>query len=439
MKYNLKNNAQKIRDQLFENPKPNNAVSVHGSTAHRPDQPSLSTSIVASSIQPVHQLLTVNCKITSRQLRARHVAPTNQTPVSLPNFFSTHHLKRTNVTNSFDKVTHKRRKSAENTNERSNAIAAKPVIEGYLHSTSDAGESTHISNKSCFKPAWENTKPATDVTTRPAQRCFSPSGLQIHCHATEGTSDTNTYLPPNVPTSDDSQSTHINNKRKPAANVTTRRVQQYLSTSGSQSTSANGLYNRSEQQDCHATKGAPDNNSSFLTNAREKRPTSRIAAYTGSSVHNSGQQSNLHCSFLTNAQEKRPTSRIAADTGSNVHNSGQQSNLHQSEDESPVYEDLGDCNERCRYCNAAFWHEERLKGHREAKYHLCYGGVSGQIYHQIGSLCPTGDDKPCFLQLYIYDTQNEVQNRMSHFTNSDTNPLDPEVVQGLIQLLDTHN
>ncbi|PWA86574.1 hypothetical protein CTI12_AA139740 [Artemisia annua] len=327
MKYNLKNNAQKIRDQLLENPKPNNVVSVHGSTAHRPDQPSLSTSIVASSIQPVHQLSTVTTLIQAWQLRARHVAPTNQTPVSLPNFFSTHRLKRTNVTNSFDKVTYKRRKSAENTNERSNAIAAKPVIEGYLHSTSDAGESTHISNKSCFKPAWENTKPATDVTTRPAQTCFSPSGLQIHCHATEGTSDTNTYLPPNVPTSDDR---------------------------------------------------APDNNSSFLTNAREKRPTSRIAAYTGSSVHNSGQQSNLHCSFLTNAQEKRPTSRIAADTGSNVHNSGQQSNLHQSEDESPVYEDLGDCNERCRYCNAAFWHEERLKGHREAKYHLCCGG--GKIY-----------------------------------------------------------
>ena len=41
--------------------------------------------------------------------------------------------------------------------------------------------------------------------------------------------------------------------------------------------------------------------------------------------------------------------------------------------------------------------------------------VSGQIYHSIGSLCPTGDAKPCFLQLYIYDTENEVQNRMSHF------------------------
>ncbi|PWA44353.1 hypothetical protein CTI12_AA527150 [Artemisia annua] len=318
-------------------------------------------------VQPVHQVSTVNCKITSRQLRARHAAPSNQTPTPLPNFFSTHRLKRSNVTNSFGeflfhyscnakkqyvfilmpykighaidnhlknayKLTHKRRKSAKNTNEDSNAIAAKPVVEAYLHSTSetsvdtnqtafglfhhlprpatatsDAGESSHISNKSCLKPARKNTKPATDVTTRPAQRCLSPSGLQIssdsdvynrsqqpHCHATEGTPDTNTYLPPNVPTSDDSQSSHINNKRKPAANVTTCRVQQCLSTSGSQSTSANGLCNRSEQQDCHATKGTPDSNSSFLTNAQKKRPTSRIAADTGSSVHNSGQQSNPH-------------------------------------------------------------------------------------------------------------------------------------------------
>ncbi|PWA94852.1 hypothetical protein CTI12_AA055470 [Artemisia annua] len=424
MKYNLKNNAQKIHDQLLQNPKPNNAASVHGSTAHRPDQPSLSTSIAASSSStcassfncddtysgPVmldFDLQTVrhapyeysdfnkqSCKIIARQLRARHAAPSNQTPAPLPNFFSTHRLKRANVTNNFDKLTHKRRKSAKNTNEDSNAIAKKSVVEAYLHSTSetnvdtnqtgfglfdhlpqpatttsDAGESSHISDKSCLKRAWKNTKPATNVTTRPAQRYLSPSGLQIssasavynrsqqpHSHATEGTPDTNTYLPPNVPTSDDGQSSHINNKRKLAADVTTRRVQQCLSTSGSQSTSANGLYNRSEQQDFHATKGTPDSNSSFLTNAKKKRPTSRVAA----------------------------------DTGSSVHNSGQQSNPHQSEDESPVYEDLGDCNERCRYCNVAFWHEERLKGHREAKYHLCCGG-------------------------------------------------DPEVVQGLIEFLDTHN
>ncbi|PWA97757.1 helitron helicase-like domain-containing protein [Artemisia annua] len=65
--------------------------------------------------------------------------------------------------------------------------------------------------------------------------------------------------------------------------------------------------------------------------------------------------------------------------------------------------------------------------------------VSGQIYHRIGSLCPTGDDDPKFLQLYIYDTRNEVRNILNPFSNPDSPPLDPEVVQGLIHFLDTHN
>lgn len=65
--------------------------------------------------------------------------------------------------------------------------------------------------------------------------------------------------------------------------------------------------------------------------------------------------------------------------------------------------------------------------------------VSGQIYHWIGSLYPFGDDAPRFLQLYIYDTQNEVQNRLSYFSSSEQANLDPEVVQGLIHFLDTHN
>lgn len=172
-----------------------------------------------------------------------------------------------------------------------------------------------------------------------------------------------------------------------------------------------------------------------------------------------------------------------------------------SVDASPFYQDLGDCNERCRYCNAAFWNGEQLAGHRSQtdhpRYHLCCGDgkifmepetdppeyikellannsfmqniraynqmfamtsfgakidttvnqargpyvfkVSGQIYHNIGSLCPTGDDDPCFLQLYIYDTQNEVKNRMNHFQSSGDHPLDPAIVQGLIHFLDAHN
>ncbi|GKA81789.1 DNA helicase [Tanacetum coccineum] len=41
--------------------------------------------------------------------------------------------------------------------------------------------------------------------------------------------------------------------------------------------------------------------------------------------------------------------------------------------------------------------------------------VSGQIYHWIGSLCPEEGHHPRFLQLYIYDTQDEVANRMQNF------------------------
>ncbi|GKF93369.1 hypothetical protein Tco_0280088, partial [Tanacetum coccineum] len=41
--------------------------------------------------------------------------------------------------------------------------------------------------------------------------------------------------------------------------------------------------------------------------------------------------------------------------------------------------------------------------------------VSGQIYHWIGSLCPEEGHDPRFLQLYIYDTQDEVANRMQNF------------------------
>jgi hypothetical protein len=41
--------------------------------------------------------------------------------------------------------------------------------------------------------------------------------------------------------------------------------------------------------------------------------------------------------------------------------------------------------------------------------------ISGQNYHRMGSLVPGDGDRPKFAQLYIYDTQNEVSNRLSHF------------------------
>jgi hypothetical protein len=41
--------------------------------------------------------------------------------------------------------------------------------------------------------------------------------------------------------------------------------------------------------------------------------------------------------------------------------------------------------------------------------------IAGQNYHRIGSLIPGNNQPPKFAQLYIYDTQNEVANRLSHF------------------------
>jgi hypothetical protein len=41
--------------------------------------------------------------------------------------------------------------------------------------------------------------------------------------------------------------------------------------------------------------------------------------------------------------------------------------------------------------------------------------LGGQNYHKIGSLLPQKGNTPKFAQLYIYDTQNEIQNRASHF------------------------
>ncbi|GJS95603.1 DNA helicase [Tanacetum coccineum] len=167
---------------------------------------------------------------------------------------------------------------------------------------------------------------------------------------------------------------------------------------------------------------------------------------------------------------------------------------------SYVYDDLGDCDQWCYHCGAKFWFGERLKGHlnsRRPAYHLCCRGgriymepnpdppeyiksllqnkhfmeniraynqmfamtsfgakidesinnrrgpyvfkVSRQVYHWIGSLCPLAGEPLRFLQLYIFDTQHELENRMRHFGGLDNSNLDPEIVQGLIHFLDTHN
>ncbi|PWA53339.1 hypothetical protein CTI12_AA445900 [Artemisia annua] len=52
---------------------------------------------------------------------------------------------------------------------------------------------------------------------------------------------------------------------------------------------------------------------------------------------------------------------------------------------------------------------------------------------------PENGSDPRFLQLYLYDTDHEVDNRLNHFTNGGTTNLRRDVVEGLIRVLDEHN
>nr|GEW03215.1 DNA helicase [Tanacetum cinerariifolium] len=46
---------------------------------------------------------------------------------------------------------------------------------------------------------------------------------------------------------------------------------------------------------------------------------------------------------------------------------------------------------------------------------------------------------PCFLQLYVYDTRDDLRNKMHHFGRLDESALNLEIVKGLIHVLDEHN
>ncbi|XP_059442016.1 uncharacterized protein LOC132174366 [Corylus avellana] len=64
--------------------------------------------------------------------------------------------------------------------------------------------------------------------------------------------------------------------------------------------------------------------------------------------------------------------------------------------------------------------------------------LNGQNHHRIGSLLPGDDLNPHFAQLYFYDTENEVPNRMNSLNRSDNN-LDRSIVDVLFQMLDESN
>jgi hypothetical protein len=43
----------------------------------------------------------------------------------------------------------------------------------------------------------------------------------------------------------------------------------------------------------------------------------------------------------------------------------------------------------------------------------------GQVHYRVGSLLPPHDGPPKFIQLYIYDTTNEVNNRLRCLSGDD--------------------
>jgi hypothetical protein len=67
--------------------------------------------------------------------------------------------------------------------------------------------------------------------------------------------------------------------------------------------------------------------------------------------------------------------------------------------------------------------------------------VCGQVHHRIGSLLPMTNEPPKFLQLYVYDTTNEVNNRIQSLSSTDApaSPIRPEIVHELLKMLDEHN
>ncbi|KAL6536772.1 hypothetical protein OROMI_026353 [Orobanche minor] len=66
--------------------------------------------------------------------------------------------------------------------------------------------------------------------------------------------------------------------------------------------------------------------------------------------------------------------------------------------------------------------------------------LHGQNYHLIGSLMPTEDQAPKFAQMYIYDTENDVANRINSVrSRGNSNGLQANIVQKLKEMLDENN
>ncbi|PUZ56489.1 hypothetical protein GQ55_5G311900 [Panicum hallii var. hallii] len=67
--------------------------------------------------------------------------------------------------------------------------------------------------------------------------------------------------------------------------------------------------------------------------------------------------------------------------------------------------------------------------------------ISGQVCHRVGSLMPSEGHRPEYAQLYIFDTEHEVSNRINVASSSSRAPFraNQNIVASLIEMLDMHN
>nr|GEW97235.1 helicase [Tanacetum cinerariifolium] len=66
--------------------------------------------------------------------------------------------------------------------------------------------------------------------------------------------------------------------------------------------------------------------------------------------------------------------------------------------------------------------------------------VNGQSYYRIGSLLPEEGTQPRYAQLWFFDTENKVRNRMRAFIDKDNRDgVDATTVHTLTQMLDQYS
>ncbi|GJQ89676.1 putative PIF1 DNA helicase/replication protein A1-like protein [Tanacetum coccineum] len=118
------------------------------------------------------------------------------------------------------------------------------------------------------------------------------------------------------------------------------------------------------------------------------------------------------------------------------------------------YIDHGDPRFECTSCGAMLWFAEKNRGASNTNsdsYSLCCMRgrgpycyrLHGENKHRIGDLLPEEGKPPKFCQLYIYDTENEIRNRMQAVSNgpstsSSNNELDYQLTTDIRDMLDSN-